>query len=109
MMTSSSDGSAFRRTTSSLESRGRGSTANDQPLSVSTTPTLATGFRYDIRQGGDTNLKEYAAFSVRARAVRRLGSAVLYLAWLASGRLDGYWELRPAVSSSRRPAGGSPT
>ena len=32
--------------------------------------------------------------SVRARAVRRLGSAVLYLAWLACGRLDGYWELR---------------
>jgi hypothetical protein len=23
-----------------------------------------------------------------------MGSAVLYLAWLASGRLDGYWELR---------------
>ena len=31
---------------------------------------------------------------MRARAVRRLGSAVLYLAWLASGRLDGSWELR---------------
>src|SRR5207245_915034 len=26
--------------------------------------------------------------------VRRMGSAVLYLAWLATGRLDGYWELR---------------
>jgi myo-inositol-1(or 4)-monophosphatase len=23
-----------------------------------------------------------------------MGSAVLYLAWLATGRLDGYWELR---------------
>jgi myo-inositol-1(or 4)-monophosphatase len=55
---------------------------------------LATGFPYNIREGGDNNLREYAAFSVRARAVRRLGSAVLYLAWLASGRLDGYWELR---------------
>ena len=31
---------------------------------------------------------------MRARAVRRMGSAVLYLAWLAAGRLDGYWELR---------------
>jgi len=79
--------------------RGRGATVNDHPLSVSTTPTLdesllATGFPYNIREGGDNNLKEYAAFSVRARAVRRLGSAVLYLAWLACGRLDGYWELR---------------
>jgi myo-inositol-1(or 4)-monophosphatase len=79
--------------------RGRGATVNDQALAVSTTATLdesllATGFPYDIREGGDNNLKEYAAFSVRARAVRRMGSAVLYLAWLASGRLDGYWELR---------------
>ena len=79
--------------------RGRGTTVNDQALAVSTTATLdesllATGFPYNIREGGDNNLKEYAAFSVRARAVRRMGSAVLYLAWLATGRLDGYWELR---------------
>ena len=26
--------------------------------------------------------------------MRRLGSAVLDLAWVASGRLDGFWELR---------------
>ena len=26
--------------------------------------------------------------------MRRLGSAVLYLAWVAAGRFDGYWELR---------------
>ena len=79
--------------------RGRGATVNDRPLAVSTTPTLgesllATGFPYNIRVAKDNNLTEYAAFSVRARAVRRMGSAVLYLAWLASGRLDGYWELR---------------
>src|SRR5207237_6116329 len=79
--------------------RGRGTTVSDQALAVSPTATLdgsllATGFPYNIREGGDNNLKEYAAFSVRARAVRRMGSAVLYLAWLATGRLDGYWELR---------------
>ena len=79
--------------------RGRGSTLDDCPLAVSTTATLdesllATEFPYNIREVLDNNLKEYAAFSVRARAVRRMGSAVLYLAWLASGRLDGYWELR---------------
>jgi myo-inositol-1(or 4)-monophosphatase len=79
--------------------RGRGATVNDRPLSVSSTATLdesllATGFPYNIRETGDNNLAEYAAFSVRARAVRRMGSAVLYLAWLATGRLDGYWELR---------------
>jgi myo-inositol-1(or 4)-monophosphatase len=69
--------------------RGRGTTVNDQTITVSATETLdesllATGFPYNIREGGDNNLREYAAFSVRARAVRRLGSAVLYLAWLAS-------------------------
>jgi len=79
--------------------RGRGTTMNERPLTVSPTATLgesllATGFPYNIREVPDNNLTEYAAFSVRARAVRRMGSAVLYLAWLAGGRLDGYWELR---------------
>jgi myo-inositol-1(or 4)-monophosphatase len=79
--------------------RGRGAFCNDTPLAVSATATLdasllATGFPYDVRVNPDNNLKEYAAFSQRARGVRRLGSAVLYLAWVAAGRFDGYWELR---------------
>jgi myo-inositol-1(or 4)-monophosphatase len=79
--------------------RGAGAVCNDAPLSVSSATTLdtsllGTGFPYDIRVRSDNNLREYAAFAVRARGVRRLGSAVLYLAWLAAGRLDGYWELR---------------
>ena len=51
-----------------------------------------TGFPYDIRTTGETNLPEYAALSVRAQAVRRLGSAVLDLCYVACGRLDGFWE-----------------
>ena len=79
--------------------RGRGATVNDRRLSVSTTATLdqsllATGFPYNIRETADTNLREYAAFALRSRGVRRMGSAVLYFAWLTSGRFDGYWELR---------------
>jgi myo-inositol-1(or 4)-monophosphatase len=79
--------------------RGGGAFCNDTRLAVSATPRLdaallATGFPYDVRVNADNNLKEYAAFSLRAQGVRRLGSAVLYLAWLAAGRLDGYWELR---------------
>jgi myo-inositol-1(or 4)-monophosphatase len=78
--------------------RGRGAFVNDERLSVSAAAELdasllATGFPYNIRTTTDTNLREYAAFSVRAQAVRRFGSAVLYLAWVAAGRLDGYWEL----------------
>jgi myo-inositol-1(or 4)-monophosphatase len=79
--------------------RGHGAFCNDTRLAVSSTRTLdasllATGFPYDIRVNADNNLKEYAAFSVRTRGVRRLGSAVLYLSWVAAGRFDGYWELR---------------
>jgi myo-inositol-1(or 4)-monophosphatase len=79
--------------------RGAGAWVGDTRLAVSATPVLdeallATGFPYNIRETRDTNLSEYGAFSLKARAVRRLGSAVLYLSWLAAGRLDGYWELR---------------
>jgi myo-inositol-1(or 4)-monophosphatase len=79
--------------------RGAGAFCNDARLSVSSAATLetsllATGFPYDVRTNADNNVKEYGAFSLRARGVRRLGSAVLYLAWVAAGRFDGYWELR---------------
>ncbi len=79
--------------------RGAGAFCNDTRLAVSAAASLdvsllATGFPYDIRVRQDNNLREYGAFAVRARGVRRLGSAVLYLAWVAAGRFDGYWELR---------------
>jgi myo-inositol-1(or 4)-monophosphatase len=79
--------------------RGAGAFVNDRKLEVSRATTLdesllVTGFPYNIRETDDNNLREYAAFSLRAQGARRLGSAVLYLSWLAAGRLDGYWELR---------------
>ena len=54
--------------------RGGSATLNDAPIRVSATKTLGesllvTGFPYTIRETPDTNLPEYAAFSVRARAV----------------------------------------
>ncbi len=78
--------------------RGRGATLNGEPIRVSGAETLdqallVTGFPYDIRTTAETNLPEYAALSVQAQAVRRLGSAVLDLCYVACGRLDGYWEL----------------
>ena len=79
--------------------RGRGAWLGERRLSVSITPTLdesllSTGFPYDIRETPDNNLREFAAFCLRAQGVRRMGSAVLYLASVAAGRTDGYWELR---------------
>jgi myo-inositol-1(or 4)-monophosphatase len=78
--------------------RGKGATLNGEPIQVSATARLdesllATGFPYDIRTTAQTNLPEYAALSLQARAVRRLGSAVLDLCYVAAGRFDGFWEL----------------
>jgi myo-inositol-1(or 4)-monophosphatase len=78
--------------------RGGGAWLNDVRLSVSPTTQLdksllVTGFPYDIRTNRDNNLTEYAAFAVRTRAVRRLGSALLDFAYVAAGRFDGFWEL----------------
>jgi myo-inositol-1(or 4)-monophosphatase len=79
--------------------RGAGAFLNGARLSVSPTATLdesllATGFPYNIREDPRNNLAEYGAFSLRSQGVRRMGSAVLYLAYVAAGRVDGYWELR---------------
>ena len=79
--------------------RGHGATMNDAPLAVSATARLdasllTTGFPYDVRVRTDNNLAEYSAFSLRSRGVRRWGSAVIDLAYIAAGRFDGYWELR---------------
>jgi myo-inositol-1(or 4)-monophosphatase len=78
--------------------RGRGATLNGEPLHVSKTAVLgegllATGFPYDIRVSSETNLPEYSALSLRSRAVRRFGSAVLDLCYVAAGRFDAFWEL----------------
>jgi len=81
-----------------IAERGGGAFLNDDRLRVSATTELGaslltTGFPYNIRENPDNNLREYAAFAVRSRAVRRFGSAVIDLAWVAAGRYDGFWEL----------------
>ena len=53
---------------------------------------LVTGFPYDIHQHHEVPLRLFGAFVRRARGVRRLGSAALDLAYVAAGRLDGFWE-----------------
>lgn len=58
------------------------------------TALLATGFPYDIRTSKENNLGHFADFAVRAQAIRRAGSAALDLCYVASGRFDGFWELK---------------
>lgn len=55
---------------------------------------LATGFPYDRHHNQQDNLPQFAAFLKTAQGIRRPGSAALDLAYVAAGRLDGYWEYR---------------
>jgi len=55
---------------------------------------LATGFPYDRHHNSDDNLAQTAAYLKKVRGLRRSGSAAIDLAYVAAGRLDGFWELR---------------
>ncbi|MDQ6672959.1 MAG: inositol monophosphatase [Chloroflexota bacterium] len=75
---------------------GDGATVNDRPIQVSSTDDLeqallATGFPYD-RADFSRALRSFEVISLQSQAVRRAGSAVLDLCYVACGRLDGYWE-----------------
>ena len=77
--------------------RGGGAFCNGRRLTVAPTVTLddavlATGFPYDLRARGDEILGFFTDLIMKARAVRRFGSAALDLAYVAQGRYDGYWE-----------------
>jgi len=79
--------------------RGHAAWLNGVRLAVSGTTALqrallATGFPYDRRHNADNNHREFVALNLASQGVRRAGSAALDLAYVASGRLDGYWEQR---------------
>jgi myo-inositol-1(or 4)-monophosphatase len=73
--------------------------SGNQPLRVSGTATLeqgllATGFPYDVHTSPLDNGAYVARFIKRAFGLRRAGSAALDMAYVAAGRLDGYWEFK---------------
>lgn len=77
------------------------STAADdpQPLRVShsdelVNSLLATGFPYDRHSSELDNVAQFTAFLKRAQGIRRAGAAALDVAYVAAGRLDGYWEFK---------------
>jgi myo-inositol-1(or 4)-monophosphatase len=81
--------------------RGKGAFLGDRPIHVRDESELirtllVTGFPYDAHTNTINNIDQFARFSRRVRGVRRLGSAAIDLAYVAAGRLDGYWELRLA-------------
>jgi myo-inositol-1(or 4)-monophosphatase len=55
---------------------------------------LATGFPYDRSRENENNFEHFLDFQLEARGVRRAGAAALDLAYVAAGRLDGFWECK---------------
>ncbi len=54
---------------------------------------LGTGFPFKHPQHLDTYLATFKAVHPTTAGIRRAGSAALDLAYVAAGRLDGFWEL----------------
>jgi myo-inositol-1(or 4)-monophosphatase len=76
--------------------RGRGAFLNGHPIHVSKIKKLqesltATGFPSQKRHASP-NIHLYQQITLRSHGVRRAGSAALDLAYVACGRLDGFWE-----------------
>ena len=74
-----------------------GSFCNKQKINVTKTNVLSdsllvTGFAYDRRELLDNNYSEFCWLTHRTHGVRRGGAAAVDLAFVASGKVDGYWE-----------------
>ena len=78
--------------------RGEGAWLGERRLHCSATAELekalmCTGFPYANRERLPQMLAAFARVTELARGSRRLGSAALDLAYVAAGRLDGFWEV----------------
>lgn len=79
-------------------SKGQGARLNNYRIRVSEQKTLtdalmATGIPYYNFEYVDAYLESFKAFMLQTAGIRRPGSAALDLAYVACGRVDGYWEL----------------
>lgn len=77
---------------------GKGAFLNGERIRVSRAAVLdqallVTGFAYD-QEGRRSNLDHFSRFALRAQGIRRTGSAAMDLCYVASGRIDGFWELK---------------
>lgn len=77
--------------------RGDGAKLNDKKIRVTShknlkNALLGTGFPYYDQSYLDTYIETMKALMQQTAGLRRPGSAALDLAWLAAGRIDGFWE-----------------
>jgi len=80
-----------------ISERGKGAFLNDQRLRVAGRRQLnecvvACGLPHIGRGNHQLALQELAALQSKVAGFRRFGAASLDLAFVAAGRLDGYWE-----------------
>jgi myo-inositol-1(or 4)-monophosphatase len=78
--------------------RGRGAFLNDRRIRVSKRAKLAealigTGFPFRDLQHLDEYMAAFRLVTRETAGVRRAGAAALDLAYVAAGRLDGFWEI----------------
>ncbi len=78
--------------------RGGGAFLNDKRIRVSKAKVLegsllGTGFPFRHPQYLDAYLATFKTMHLQTAGIRRAGSAALDLAHVASGRLDGFWEM----------------
>lgn len=81
-----------------VASRGQGAHLNDRRIRVSKRSSmdgalLGTGFPFRLPQHMDAYLATFRTLMNQCGDVRRAGSAALDLAYVAAGRLDGFWEI----------------
>jgi myo-inositol-1(or 4)-monophosphatase len=79
-------------------SKGEGTYLNDERLRVTKTHGLenaliGTGFPVKCPQHLDCYLDTFKAIHTQVAGIRRSGSAALDLAYVAAGRMDGFWEI----------------
>lgn len=78
-------------------SRGEGAQNNGKRMRVTQLPSLegallGTGFPFRNHDALDQYLAMFKALIVQTAGIRRPGAAALDLAYVAAGRLDGFWE-----------------
>lgn len=82
--------------------RGSGALLNDRRIRVTGQQyldgaLLGTGFPYKTQQHLESYLDMFRALIPQTAGIRRAGSAALDLAYVAAGRLDGFWEIGLSV------------
>ncbi len=80
-------------------SKGEGAYLNNQRLRVTNTngfkdTLIGTGFPFKAPEHLDAYLAMFKAIHPHVAGIRRAGSAALDLAYLAAGRMDGFWEIK---------------